>query len=49
MEAIIVFVVSAVCAHFCDINFYTLHTVVSISVAIYKSWIDFTNDKTAKR
>ena len=49
MEAIIIFVVSAVCAHFCDINFYTLHTVVSIAVAIYRSWIDYTNDKTARR
>lgn len=49
MDAIIVLVVSTIGAHFCNMDFCTLHTFVSIAIALYKSWIDYTNDKTARR
>lgn len=49
MEAIIVLFVSATGAYFCNIDFCVLHTFVSIAVALYKNWINYANDKTARR
>ena len=49
MDAIIVLVVSAIGATFCNIDFCTLHTFVSIAMSLYRCWIDYTNDKTARR
>ena len=49
MDAIIVLVISVIGAHFCNMDLCTLHTFVSIAVTLYKSWINYTNDKTAKR
>lgn len=49
MDAVIVLVASAIGAYFCNIDFCILHTFVGIAIALYKSWINYTNDKTAKR
>lgn len=49
MEAVIALVVSCIGAYFYNIDFCTLHTFISIALALCKIWIDYANDKTAKR
>lgn len=49
MEAIIATVVSTLGAYFCKLDFCMLYTFVSLAVALYKSWINYANDKTTKR
>ena len=49
MDVIIEVAVSAMGFSYCGIDFCTLFAFVSIAVALYKNWIDYTNDKTARR
>lgn len=48
MEAIIALVVSALGAHYCNLDFCTTHTFVSVAIALYKAWIDYADDKATK-
>lgn len=47
MEVVIGAIVSALGAHFCGMDFCTLYTFVSMSIALYKAWNNHTSDKTA--
>lgn len=49
MDVIIILFMSLLGAAFMDMDFFAIHTVVSISIALYKEWFDGTNDKTALR
>lgn len=47
MEVIIGILVSVLGSYFYDTDFATVYMLVSMSIALYKSWINHTNDKTA--
>lgn len=49
MDVIIVLIVSSIGAYFCDLDFCTLHTFVSIVVALAKECEKYTNDKFTRR
>ena len=49
MDAIIVLIVSALGAFFCGMDFCTLHTFISIAVALTKEYEKYTKDKAARR
>lgn len=49
MDAIIVLVVSVIGNLVCGIDFFALHTFLSVSLGIYKEWINYTNDKATRR
>lgn len=49
MDAIIALAVSIIGFLCCGIDFCTLFTFVSVAISLYKKWINYANDKTAKR
>lgn len=49
MDVIISLLVSAIGAYFGGIDFFVLHTIVSLSLSLYKEWLKHTNDKTASQ
>lgn len=49
MDAIIALAISIIGFLCCDIDFCTLFTFVSVAISLYKKWIDYTNDKAARR
>lgn len=49
MDVVIAFVVSSAGAYFYGLDFCTIYTFVSIATALYKSWTNYANDKTARR
>ena len=49
MDAIIVLAISALGYAFCGIDFCTLYTFVSTALTLYKNWLDYSNDKAARR
>lgn len=49
MDAIIVLAISTMGCNFYNLDFCTLYTFISISNTLYKKWINYTIDKTAKR
>lgn len=49
MDAIIALVVSVLGYQFYGFDFCTLFTFISVANTLYKSWINYINDKTAKR
>ena len=49
MEAIIIMLSSCIGACFADVDYFVLHTCISTAIAIYKDYLHYTNDKTAKR
>ena len=49
LDAIIALAISAIGHVFCGIDFCMLYTFVSSAIVLYRNWIDYTNDKTAKR
>lgn len=49
MDVIIILFMSLLGAVFMDMDFFAIHTVVSISIALYKACLNSTNDKTALR
>lgn len=49
MDVIIALAISILGAFFYAMDFCTMFTFVSIALALYKSWIKHTNDKTTRR
>lgn len=49
MDVIIVLVISIIGTVFCNLDFCTLHTLVGIAIALFRNWIDYTDDKTTRR
>lgn len=49
MQAIIGLTISALGYIFSGIDFCTLYAFVSVALDLYKGWIDYSNDKAARR
>ena len=49
LDAIIALAISAIGCVFCNMDFCTLFTFISVSNILYKNWIDYIHDKTARR
>lgn len=49
MDVIIALVISVIGCSCCNFDWGTLYTFVSIAISLYEIWIDYANDKTAKR
>ncbi len=49
MSVIIALVISAFGCKFCNVDFCTLFTFISVANTLCESWINYTNDEAAKR
>ena len=43
MDLIISIILSAVGSYFGDIDFFTLHSITSTALMLYKSWLEYIN------
>lgn len=49
MDIVIALAVSVIGTSLCSVDFGTLYAFVSAAMSLYKSWIDYANDETARR
>lgn len=49
MDVIIVLIIASIGTAFSETDFFVLQCCLSTALSLYRIWIDYTNDKTARR